>query len=252
MLKAYPSVICTSLILADMCRYHAQLSTVASYIDMISVIFIEGKLQKLHAPVSIHATSVSPVSFFLISFLSIDCLFYLYTAQSKYSTKVGSPLPLLSAHISHHHYLATSTQHHQALSALIDAIKKDKESEDGSDEGRKDEETEDEDEEETEVNKDNKDNKDNNKTAPATSTSTSNQHLCHAYHRHHDCQQLQHRHQPHPQHLCCPHPLYKCLWGCTHHQHLWGCTCHQHQHLCCACHHWHQLYHQYWYVSQFL
>ena len=59
MLKAYLSVICTSLILADMHRYHAQLSTVASDIDMISVIFIRGKLLKLHAPVSIHATSIS-------------------------------------------------------------------------------------------------------------------------------------------------------------------------------------------------
>ena len=59
MLKAYLSVICTSLILADMHRYHAQLSMVASYIDMISVIFIKGKSLKLHAPMSIHATSVS-------------------------------------------------------------------------------------------------------------------------------------------------------------------------------------------------
>ena len=60
MLKAYLSVICTSLVLADTRRYHAQLSMVASYIDMISVIFIEGKLLKLHAPMSIHATSISP------------------------------------------------------------------------------------------------------------------------------------------------------------------------------------------------
>ena len=59
MLKAYLSVICTFLILADMCGYHAQLSTVASYIDIISVIFIKGKLLKLNAPVSIHATSIS-------------------------------------------------------------------------------------------------------------------------------------------------------------------------------------------------
>ena len=59
MLKAYLSVICTSLILADMCGYHTQLSTVASYIDMISVIFIKGKSLKLHAPMSIHAMSVS-------------------------------------------------------------------------------------------------------------------------------------------------------------------------------------------------
>ena len=59
MLKAYLSVICASLILADMHGYHTQLSMVASYIDMISVIFIRGKSLKLHAPVSIHATSVS-------------------------------------------------------------------------------------------------------------------------------------------------------------------------------------------------
>ena len=60
MLKAYLSVIHASLILADMCGYHAQLSTVASYIDMISVIFIKGKSLKLHAPMSIHTTSISP------------------------------------------------------------------------------------------------------------------------------------------------------------------------------------------------
>ena len=59
MLKAYLIVIHASLILADMRRHHAQLSTVASYIDMISVIFTKGKLLKLHAPVSIHATSIS-------------------------------------------------------------------------------------------------------------------------------------------------------------------------------------------------
>ena len=58
MLKAYLSVIHASLILADMHGYHAQLSTVANYIDMISVIFTKGKLLKLHAPMSIHATSV--------------------------------------------------------------------------------------------------------------------------------------------------------------------------------------------------
>ena len=57
MLKAYPSVMHTSLILHG---YQAQLSMVASYIDMISVIFIRGKLLKLHAPMSIHTTSVSP------------------------------------------------------------------------------------------------------------------------------------------------------------------------------------------------
>ena len=60
MLKAYLSVICASLILADTRGYHAQLSTVASYMDMISVIFTKGKLLKLHAPMSIHTTSVSP------------------------------------------------------------------------------------------------------------------------------------------------------------------------------------------------
>ena len=59
MRKAYLSVICASLILADTCRYHTQLSMVASYIDMISVIFMKGKLLKLHAPMSIHATSIS-------------------------------------------------------------------------------------------------------------------------------------------------------------------------------------------------
>ena len=59
MLKAYLSVICASLILADTRGYHVQLSMVTSYIDMISVIFIKGKLLKLHAPMSIHATSIS-------------------------------------------------------------------------------------------------------------------------------------------------------------------------------------------------
>ena len=59
MLKVYPSVICTSLILTDTCGYHAQLSTVTSNIDMISVIFIRGKSLKLHAPMSIHTTGVS-------------------------------------------------------------------------------------------------------------------------------------------------------------------------------------------------
>ena len=61
MLKAYLSVICASLILADMRGYHAQLSMVASDIDMISVILIKGKLLKLHAPMSIHAMSISAV-----------------------------------------------------------------------------------------------------------------------------------------------------------------------------------------------
>ena len=59
MLKAYLSVIHVSLILADMCRYHTQLSMVASDIDMISVIFIRGKSLKLHAPVSIHTMGIS-------------------------------------------------------------------------------------------------------------------------------------------------------------------------------------------------
>ena len=58
MLKAYLSVICASLILTDMRRYHAQLSMVTSNIDMISVIFIRGKLLKLHAPVSINTTGI--------------------------------------------------------------------------------------------------------------------------------------------------------------------------------------------------
>ena len=66
MLKAYLSVICASLILADMCGYHAQLSTVASDIDMISVIFIKGKSLKLHAPMSTHATSISATSGWLL------------------------------------------------------------------------------------------------------------------------------------------------------------------------------------------
>ena len=65
MLKAYLSVIHASLILADTRGYHTQLSTVTSYIDMISVIFIKGKLLKLHAPMSIHTTSISPVTAFV-------------------------------------------------------------------------------------------------------------------------------------------------------------------------------------------
>ena len=59
MLKAYLSVIHASLNSADMCGYHTQLSMVASDIDMISVIFIRGKSLKLHAPMSIHAMSIS-------------------------------------------------------------------------------------------------------------------------------------------------------------------------------------------------
>ena len=42
-----------------MCRYHAQFSTVISDIDMISVVFIRGKLLKLHASMSIHTTGIS-------------------------------------------------------------------------------------------------------------------------------------------------------------------------------------------------
>ena len=42
-----------------MCGYHAQLSTVTSNIDMISVVFIRDKLVKLHASMSIHTTGVS-------------------------------------------------------------------------------------------------------------------------------------------------------------------------------------------------
>ena len=60
MLKAYLKVIHTLLILTDTCGYHAQLSMVTSNIDMISVIFIRGKLLKLHASVSIHTTGISP------------------------------------------------------------------------------------------------------------------------------------------------------------------------------------------------
>ena len=59
MLKAYLTVIHASFILTDTCRYHTQLSTVASDIDMISVIFIRGKSLKLHAPMSIHTTGIS-------------------------------------------------------------------------------------------------------------------------------------------------------------------------------------------------
>ena len=59
MLKAYLSIILASLILADMCGYHAQLSTAASYIGMISVIIIKGKLLKLHAQTQVHAMSIS-------------------------------------------------------------------------------------------------------------------------------------------------------------------------------------------------
>ena len=58
MLKAYLRVIHASLILTDMHGYHAQLSMVTSDMDMISVIFIRGKLLKLHASVSIHTTGV--------------------------------------------------------------------------------------------------------------------------------------------------------------------------------------------------
>ena len=61
MLKTYLSVIHASLILTDTHGYHAQLSTVTSDIDMISVIFISGRLLKLHAPMSIHTTGISTV-----------------------------------------------------------------------------------------------------------------------------------------------------------------------------------------------
>ena len=61
MLKAYPRVIHASLISTDTCGYHAQLSMVTSNIDMISVIFIRGKLLKLHASMSIHTTGISAV-----------------------------------------------------------------------------------------------------------------------------------------------------------------------------------------------
>ena len=59
MLKVYPSVIHASLTLTDTHRYHAQLSTVTSNIDMISVVSIRDKSLKLHASVSIHTTGVS-------------------------------------------------------------------------------------------------------------------------------------------------------------------------------------------------
>ena len=72
MLEAYLSVICASLILADMHGYYAQLSMVASYIDMISVIFTKGKLLKLHAPVSIHATSISAAGVLLPALLALS------------------------------------------------------------------------------------------------------------------------------------------------------------------------------------
>ena len=58
MLKVYPSVIHASLTLTDMHRYHTQLSTVTSDIDMISVVFIRDKLLKLHASMSIHTTGI--------------------------------------------------------------------------------------------------------------------------------------------------------------------------------------------------
>ena len=72
MLKAYLRVICASLILADTRRYHAQLSAVASYMDMISVIFTKGKLLKLHAPVSVHAMSISAVDSSYIQIRRVD------------------------------------------------------------------------------------------------------------------------------------------------------------------------------------
>ena len=59
MLKVYLSVIHASLTLTDMCRYHAQLLTVTSDIDMISVVFIRDKSLKLCASMSIHTTGIS-------------------------------------------------------------------------------------------------------------------------------------------------------------------------------------------------
>ena len=59
MLEVYLSVIHALLTLTDMRRYHAQLLTVTSNIDMISVVFIRDKLLKLPASVSIHTTDVS-------------------------------------------------------------------------------------------------------------------------------------------------------------------------------------------------
>ena len=83
MLKAYLSVIRASLILADTCGYHTQLSMVTSYIDTISVIFIKGKLLKLHAPVSIHAMSVSAcVEFITDSYTLIQWSHLLLNAKS--------------------------------------------------------------------------------------------------------------------------------------------------------------------------
>ena len=83
MLKAYPSVIHTSLISADTRGYHAQLSMVASYIDMISVIFIRGKSLELHAPMSIHTMSVSLGSYCIFSHQKTDT-----TKPSKQHTPV--------------------------------------------------------------------------------------------------------------------------------------------------------------------
>ena len=61
MLKVYLSVIHALLALTDMHGCHAQFSTVASDIDMISVVFIRDKSLKLHTSMSIHTTSVSPL-----------------------------------------------------------------------------------------------------------------------------------------------------------------------------------------------
>ena len=61
MLKVYLSVIHALLTLTDTHRYHTQLSTVTSDIDMISVVFIRDKSLKLHASMSIHTTGISLV-----------------------------------------------------------------------------------------------------------------------------------------------------------------------------------------------
>ena len=74
MLEAYPSVIHASLILTDMHGYHTQLSMVTSGIDMISVIFIRGKSLKLHAPMSMHTTGMSPPSLALTASPILVCL----------------------------------------------------------------------------------------------------------------------------------------------------------------------------------
>ena len=59
MLEIYLSVIYALLTLTDMHGYHAQLLTVTSDIDMISVVFIRGKSLKLCTSMSIHTTGIS-------------------------------------------------------------------------------------------------------------------------------------------------------------------------------------------------